>query len=263
MSKIKKGDNVVVIAGRDKGKRGDVSRIVDARHVVVNGVNTVKKHTKPNPMKNQPGGIITKEMPIDVSQRRDLQPGDQEGGPHRHAHARGRPQGPLLQGQRRADRLGTDRKADGPLEGTVQEGNRAGADEAVRLQVADAGAAHHQDHAQHGRGRGDRRQEDPRQRRGRHAEGVGPEAGGHQGAQGHRRLQDPRGLSDRLHGDAAPGADVRVPRPLRDHRAAARARLPRHLRRARSTAAATTTSASRNRSSSRRSSTTRSTRSAG
>ena len=67
MSKIKKGDNVVVITGRDKGKRGDVSRIVDDSHVIVNGINTVKKHTKPNPMKNQPGGIITKEMPIDVS----------------------------------------------------------------------------------------------------------------------------------------------------------------------------------------------------
>ena len=67
MSKIKKGDNVVVITGRDKGKRGDVSRIVDDGHVIVNGINTVKKHTRPNPMKNQPGGIITKEMPIDVS----------------------------------------------------------------------------------------------------------------------------------------------------------------------------------------------------
>jgi large subunit ribosomal protein L24 len=67
MSKIKKGDNVVVIAGRDKGKRGEVSRVVDARHVVVNGVNQVKRHTRPNPMKNQPGGIVTKEVPIDVS----------------------------------------------------------------------------------------------------------------------------------------------------------------------------------------------------
>ena len=67
MRKIKKGDNVVVIAGRDKGKRGDVARVVDDTHVVVNGVNQVKRHTKPNPMKNQPGGIITKEMPIDVS----------------------------------------------------------------------------------------------------------------------------------------------------------------------------------------------------
>jgi large subunit ribosomal protein L24 len=67
MRKIKKGDNVVVIAGRDKGKRGDVQRIVDDTHVVVNGINTVKKHARPNPMKNQPGGIITKEMPIHVS----------------------------------------------------------------------------------------------------------------------------------------------------------------------------------------------------
>ena len=67
MRKIKKGDNVVVIAGRDKGKRGDVARIVDDRHVIVNGVNKVTKHAKPNPMKNQPGGIVQKEMPIDVS----------------------------------------------------------------------------------------------------------------------------------------------------------------------------------------------------
>ncbi|MCC7038878.1 MAG: 50S ribosomal protein L24 [Burkholderiales bacterium] len=67
MSKIKKGDNVVVIAGRDKGKRGDVSRVVGANHVIVSGINTVKKHTRPNPLRNQPGGIVTKEMPIDVS----------------------------------------------------------------------------------------------------------------------------------------------------------------------------------------------------
>jgi large subunit ribosomal protein L24 len=67
MRKLKKGDNVVVIAGRDKGKRGDVARVVDASHVVVNGINTVKRHTRPNPLKNQPGGIVTKELPIHVS----------------------------------------------------------------------------------------------------------------------------------------------------------------------------------------------------
>jgi large subunit ribosomal protein L24 len=67
MRKIKKGDNIVVIAGRDKGKRGDVAKIIDDTHVVVNGVNQVKKHTRPNPMKNQPGGIVTKEAPIHVS----------------------------------------------------------------------------------------------------------------------------------------------------------------------------------------------------
>ena len=67
MRKIKKGDNVVVIAGRDKGKRGDVARVVDDTHVIVNGINQVKRHTKPNPMKNQPGGIVSKEVPIHVS----------------------------------------------------------------------------------------------------------------------------------------------------------------------------------------------------
>ena len=67
MRKIRKGDNVVVIAGRDKGKRGEVSRVVDDAHVVVSGVNTVKRHTRPNPMKNQPGGIVAKEMPLHVS----------------------------------------------------------------------------------------------------------------------------------------------------------------------------------------------------
>ena len=67
MRKIKKGDSVVVIAGRDKGKRGDVTQVVDAEHVVVSGVNQVKKHQRPNPMKNEPGGIVAKEMPLHVS----------------------------------------------------------------------------------------------------------------------------------------------------------------------------------------------------
>ena len=67
MRKIKKGDKVRVVTGRDKGKRGDVARVVDAEHVVVNGINTVKRHTRPNPLKNQPGGIVTKEQPIHVS----------------------------------------------------------------------------------------------------------------------------------------------------------------------------------------------------
>ncbi len=67
MRKIKKGDNVVILAGRDKGKRGDVSQTVGADYVLVVGVNQVKRHTRPNPMKNQPGGIITKEVPIHVS----------------------------------------------------------------------------------------------------------------------------------------------------------------------------------------------------
>jgi large subunit ribosomal protein L24 len=67
MRKIKKGDSVVVIAGRDKGKRGEVTRIVDAGHVIVAGVNQVKKHQRPNPMKGEQGGIVSMDAPIDVS----------------------------------------------------------------------------------------------------------------------------------------------------------------------------------------------------
>jgi large subunit ribosomal protein L24 len=67
MQKIKKGDDVIVIAGRDKGKRGTVLRQVDAGHFVVEGINRVKKHQRPNPMKGIQGGIVDKEMPIDVS----------------------------------------------------------------------------------------------------------------------------------------------------------------------------------------------------
>jgi large subunit ribosomal protein L24 len=67
MQKIRKGDNIVVLTGKDKGKRGAVLQIVDADHVLVEGVNKVKKHQKPNPMKGQTGGIVDKEMPIHVS----------------------------------------------------------------------------------------------------------------------------------------------------------------------------------------------------
>ena len=67
MQRIKKGDEIVVISGRDKGKRGTVLRRVDAEHVVVEGVNRVKKHQRPNPMKGQTGGIIDKDLPIHVS----------------------------------------------------------------------------------------------------------------------------------------------------------------------------------------------------
>ena len=67
MLRIKKGDEVVVISGRDKGKRGTVLRRVDTEHVVVEGVNRVKKHMRPNPMKNVTGGIVDKDMPIHVS----------------------------------------------------------------------------------------------------------------------------------------------------------------------------------------------------
>lgn len=67
MRKIKKGDQVVVIAGKDKGKQGTVLRVPNSDKVVVENVNIVKKHAKGNPMKGEPGGIVDKEMPLDIS----------------------------------------------------------------------------------------------------------------------------------------------------------------------------------------------------
>lgn len=67
MEKIRKGDDVVVIAGRDKGKRGTVLRCLESGALLVEGINRVKKHVKPNPMKGQTGGIVEKEMPIEIS----------------------------------------------------------------------------------------------------------------------------------------------------------------------------------------------------
>ena len=67
MNKIRKGDEVIVIAGRDKGKRGRVALRKDDAYLVVEGINIVKKHTKPNPMKNVTGGIVEKSMPIHQS----------------------------------------------------------------------------------------------------------------------------------------------------------------------------------------------------
>ena len=67
MEKIRKGDEVVVITGKDKGKRGTVVLRVDDEHVVVEGVNRAKKHVKPNPVKGVAGGIVDKDMPIHIS----------------------------------------------------------------------------------------------------------------------------------------------------------------------------------------------------
>ncbi|MBA3599411.1 MAG: 50S ribosomal protein L24 [Methylibium sp.] len=67
MNKIRKGDQVIVLTGRDKGKRGSVASRVDADHLLVDGVNMVKKHVKPNPLKGSTGGIVDKTMPIHQS----------------------------------------------------------------------------------------------------------------------------------------------------------------------------------------------------
>lgn len=67
MEKIRKGDEVIVIAGKDKGKRGVVLKRVDAEHVLVEGVNRARKHVRPNPVRGEAGGIVDKDMPIHIS----------------------------------------------------------------------------------------------------------------------------------------------------------------------------------------------------
>ena len=67
MNKIRKGDQVIVLTGRDKGKRGTVTQRVDEERIVVDGVNVVKKHVKPNPMKGTTGGVVDKTMSIHQS----------------------------------------------------------------------------------------------------------------------------------------------------------------------------------------------------
>ena len=67
MKRLHKGDQVVVISGKDKGRQGTVIKVMDDDRVLVESINTVKKHTKPNPMQGVEGGIVDKEMPIHVS----------------------------------------------------------------------------------------------------------------------------------------------------------------------------------------------------
>ncbi len=67
MRRIKKGDEVIVTAGKDKGRRGSVLKTFDDGRVMVENINMVKKHTKPNPMQGQEGGIVEKEMPLHIS----------------------------------------------------------------------------------------------------------------------------------------------------------------------------------------------------
>lgn len=78
MNKIRKGDEVIAITGKDKGKRGTVVRVLD-RAVVVQGVNVAKKHQKPNPVRGQVGGIVDIEKPIDISNVALFNPATQKG----------------------------------------------------------------------------------------------------------------------------------------------------------------------------------------
>lgn len=75
MKKIRKGDQVVVLSGRDKGRRGAIVEVLDDETVLVEGVNRVKRHTKPNPQAGKQGGIVEKEMPLAVSKVAIWNPG--------------------------------------------------------------------------------------------------------------------------------------------------------------------------------------------
>jgi large subunit ribosomal protein L24 len=78
INRIKKGDQVIVVAGKDKGKRGDVVR-VDGDRVIVSNVNIIKRHTKPNPQAGQPGGVIEREASIHVSNVMPFNPASGKG----------------------------------------------------------------------------------------------------------------------------------------------------------------------------------------
>ena len=67
MNKLKKGDSVIVVTGKDKGKKGEVIRVMNNGKVLITDINLVKKHVKPNPNKEETGGIIEREMPLDAS----------------------------------------------------------------------------------------------------------------------------------------------------------------------------------------------------
>ncbi len=79
MQKIRKGDEVIVITGKDKGRRGTVTRRVDSERVIVEGINRAKKHVRPNPMKGEQGGIVEKDMPIHISNVALFNPTTQKG----------------------------------------------------------------------------------------------------------------------------------------------------------------------------------------
>ena len=79
MNRIRKGDRVIVTTGRDKGRQGTVIRVLEDDTVVVENLNMVKKHQKPNPQANAPGGIVQKEAPIHVSNVMVFNPGTKKG----------------------------------------------------------------------------------------------------------------------------------------------------------------------------------------
>ena len=79
MSRIRKGDQVIVISGRDKGRSGTVLRVIGGDHVIVESINRVKRHTRPNPQVGKQGGIVEKEMALPISKVAIFNPGSKQG----------------------------------------------------------------------------------------------------------------------------------------------------------------------------------------
>ena len=79
MNKLKKGDSVIVIAGKDKGKKGEILKVIEPNKLLISNINLAKKHVKPNPNKAESGGIIEKEMPIHISNVMMLNPISKKG----------------------------------------------------------------------------------------------------------------------------------------------------------------------------------------
>ena len=101
MNKIRKGDQVIVLPAATRASAARCCSRVDDEHLVVEGVNVVKKHVKPNPMKGTTGGVVDKTMPIHQSNVAHLQPGHRQGRPRRHQAAGRRQEGARVQEQRR------------------------------------------------------------------------------------------------------------------------------------------------------------------
>ena len=235
--KIKKGDNVVVISGRDKGKRGEVLRVFpDENRLIVQGVHVARRHTKQR--LGEPGGIVDKELTIHVSNVAHIDP--QSGKPTRVGY-RILDDGRKVRVARRSGEMIIEASERAAMTTRLQEHYQSTVKPALMQEFGytepDAGAAAGQDRRQHGRRRGGAgRQED--RRRGRRSDRDHRPAPGRDPRQAlDRDLQAAREHADRRQGDLAPRPHVRVPRPA-DHRgAAAGARLPRRvaaqLRRAR------------------------------
>ena len=223
---IKKNDNVVVTAGRDKGQaRARPARgAVDTGRVVVEGVNFIKRHTRPNPQKNMQGrhrgarsARCTRRTCSSSVRSAARPPASAAGGSTTVASVR-----VLRQVQGSGGQMNRLRER-------YLDGRDAGASQGVRVHERHGRAQDHEGGRQHGPGRGNAEREDRRHGRRRAAQDHGAEGGGDAREEVDRAVQGAQGHAHRRDGHAARRADVRVPRPPDRDRPAARARLPRRV----------------------------------